>query len=892
MVSLMRMAFFPHGTTKIVATGKGISCNNLTGHVTRLNLENQDSFDSVDSVALRGMIDPSICELQHLTLLDLGYNHLEGTIPKCIGSLGELIELRLSNNKLISSIPHTLGNLSNLQTLDLDSNHYLVANDLEWVSHLSNLRYLYLSFINLGRAVDWLSSINKIPSLIELYLDGCGLPQPQVNPNSTPHSFCQLKVLQLSSNKLSGQLSDYTQQLYCSQNSIKTLDLSDNPFNSGPVPDFSRLSSLNTLYLRNTSIVGPLPQSLGHLPNLWILDLSYNQLTGSLSLFNFAKLLSLESLFLSHNQLNGTFPYAIGQLPTLFLFDVSSNKLSGVISEAHLSNLSTLEVLDVSQNSLAFNLNSNWVPPFQLLELSATSCILGPKFPSWLKHQGNLMVLHIPNSGISDSFPEWFWNISSSLFYLNVSHNILGGVLPKSLPSIHVHFHLNPNYVSYEWDLSFNNLSGPLPHFPPQLQGLFLSNNMFSGFVSSFCATPLLNLTYLDLSSNLLLGQLPDCWEQYQRLRVLNLANNNLSRRIPKSFGTLQQIETIHLNNNNFSGAIPILTLCSNLKFIDFGDNNLQGIIPVWVGHKLHHLIVLRLRGNKFQGIIPTSLCKLLLLQVLDLSKNNIIGKIPQCLSDITALSIIRFPRENISYVAEGFRINEPNEMAFFSDKAILAWKGENREYGKNLGLMTIIDLSCNHLIGEIPHSITALVALASLNLSGNNLTGYIPNNIGHMTMLESLDLSRNYLYGRIPASLSNLTFLSYMNFSFNNLSGKIPQSTQLDTFDGSTYVGNNGLCGPPIKKQCPGDENSPNHQLPRSSDKNGRVEDELINFGFYVSLGFGFIVGFWGVCGTLFFKSSWRHAYYEFFNNINDWVHVQLVLFVARMKRRFQVQD
>ena len=61
-----------------------------------------------------------------------------------------------------------------------------------------------------------------------------------------------------------------------------------------------------------------------------------------------------------------------------------------------------------------------------------------------------------------------------------------------------------------------------------------------------------------------------------------------------------------------------------------------------------------------------------------------------------------------------------------FVDEMILRWKRENREYGRILGLMTIIDLSLNHFTGEIPQGITTLTALAGLNLSGNNLTGFI----------------------------------------------------------------------------------------------------------------------------------------------------------------------
>ncbi|XP_027339767.1 receptor-like protein EIX2 [Abrus precatorius] len=391
---------------------------------------------------------------------------------------------------------------------------------------------------------------------------------------------------------------------------------------------------------------------------------------------------------------------------------------------------------------------------------------------------------------------------------------------------------------------------------------------MFSGSISSFCASSPVALSYLDLSSNLLEGPLSDCWGKFKYLQVLDLAKNNLSGEIPKSFGTLPDIETMHLNNNKFFGTLP-----------------------EWIGNSLHRLIVLRLRANKFQGNIPTSLCNILSLQVLDLSNNNITGEIPQCLGHINALSKIKFPRKDFFYVSVvPYSIEDTDKTNMFMDKAILVWKGENREYGKILGLTTIIDLSYNHLTGEIPQSITTLVALASLNLSGNNLTGFIPNNIGHIEMLESLDLSKNHLYGSMPSSFSKLNFLSYMNLSCNNLSGKIPISTQLQSFNASTYVGNNGLCGLPLTNRCPGDAISPSGSTFKHDTNVG--EDQLITFGFYISVVFGFIVGFWGVCGTLLIKSSWRYAYFQFFNNINDWIYVTLVVFIARMKRRFQIQD
>jgi EIX receptor 1/2 len=71
-----------------------------------------------------------------------------------------------------------------------------------------------------------------------------------------------------------------------------------------------------------------------------------------------------------------------------------------------------------------------------------------------------------------------------------------------------------------------------------------------------------------------------------------------------------------------------------------------------------------------------------------------------------------------------------------------------------------------------------------------------------------------------------------------------------------------------------------------------GENEDKFISFGFYVSLGIGFFVGFWGICGTLEVKTSWIHVYFRVFNNMNDRIHVTLAVFVSRLKKRFQVEE
>ncbi|GFP98088.1 leucine-rich repeat receptor-like serine/threonine-protein kinase bam3 [Phtheirospermum japonicum] len=118
--------------------------------------------------------------------------------------------------------------------------------------------------------------------------------------------------------------------------------------------------------------------------------------------------------------------------------------------------------------------------------------------------------------------------------------------------------------------------------------------------------------------------------------------------------------------------------------------------------------------------------------------------------------------------------------------------KGVMMEYTKTLGYLVNLDLSSNHLVGDIPPKLTNLTGLIGLNLSHNHLGGEIPRKIGDMQSLESLDLSSNNLSRTIPESLSKLTSLSHLKLSNNDLSGQIPTGPQLQTLNNpSIYEGN-----------------------------------------------------------------------------------------------------
>jgi hypothetical protein len=186
---------------------------------------------------------------------------------------------------------------------------------------------------------------------------------------------------------------------------------------------------------------------------------------------------------------------------------------------------------------------------------------------------------------------------------------------------------------------------------------------------------------------------------------------------------------------------------------------------------------------------------------------------------------------------------------------------------------MVNLDLSCNNLIGDIPREINSLVDLKNLNLSWNNFSGKIPKNISLLAQVESLDLSHNVLSGEIPASLSALTSLSRLNLSYNNLTGEVPSGNQLQTLENPRYIyiGNIGLCGPPLSWNCLQPE-----PIPVAQEHRDDLNDVA---SFFIALGSGYTMGLWVVFCTFLFKRKWRVIWYLGCYRLYDWVYMKVAV-------------
>ncbi|XP_047944008.1 receptor-like protein 9DC3 [Salvia hispanica] len=258
-------------------------------------------------------------------------------------------------------------------------------------------------------------------------------------------------------------------------------------------------------------------------------------------------------------------------------------------------------------------------------------------------------------------------------------------------------------------------------------------------------------------------------------------------------------------------------------------------------------------------------------LQVLDVSKNMFVGSLPD-----------RYINKFQGMIDA--KENQTDDEAYLFLTFIemkLTLKGLDQLLNRLLDTFTTLDLSSNRFCGNILPSIGNLNSLRYLNLSHNTLTGHIPSSLGHMSLLESLDLSSNKLGGQIPDELSRLTFLGKLK-PFDEYEGQIPQSIQLSTFGNEAYVGNEGLCGFPLTKECKRGDGKP-------SPLYVEVESDREIKWDYVFAAAGYVVGLGIFSWLLLFYQCFRYKYFEKVDNVFETI---LDCFQLRKKRERRRRD
>ncbi|XP_042410238.1 receptor-like protein EIX1 [Zingiber officinale] len=916
---------------------RGVGCDNITGHVTELDLHSpypyyvyeedpilyqMDSFSPGRIGASK--LNPSLEELKHLKYLDLSMNNFSfAHIPNMIASLVHLEYLNLSRTLFCGLVPPQFGNLSSLRYLDLNgcvnSLYYtfkscIRAGGLQWLS--PSLEYLDMSCVDLSRATNWLQEINSLGTFQVLNLGNAELP-PVTSPlpsfNLTSISQLSLFHYQNFTNAMLNWLSNASNLRYLDLRKcysglhVEQLQVS-----------FSALPNLKKLEIASNLIKGEISGILSNISTrLQYLDLSGNEVSGEIAdiLWN---LRHLEYLNLDSTYVRGYLPHVMENLTRIRHLSVSNTHIAGHIPET-VGKLVNLRFLDLSHNNVTGVIPWSMGNLTNLVVLYLGKSNLTGSIPETFGNLTNLELLFLYDSNVSGQVPESIGKLQK-LRALNLENNLLIGQIPESIGGLYNLEILN---------IPENNLIGQIPESIGGLANLEIldisENNLLGQIPRTF--GNLCNLIDLDLSHNSIGRELTDLIDGLSNctkgslLRVLYLDGNNLSGLIPPSVGQLHQLEELSLPHNSFqrltgshlqgnlspffcSTKLQVLDLSSNelsgevpkcpdqfptsLVSLHLNDNSLSGTFPTFLKNS-KELVILDLGENKFSGEIPMWIAQSLAsLKILRLHSNLLHGTIPTAIASIKSLQLLDLSSNrlhgnipsslgNLSAMAVIFSSDSLYHDSHYDETLIITAKGSSYEYTDELRLVRSMDLSNNNLSGEIPNELTYLLGLHFLNLSMNHLTGRIPEKIGGMSQLESLDLSMNNLTGEVPASLSALSFLGYLNLSYNNLSGRIPESTQLSTFNASIYAGNEGLCGSPLP-QC---SSHATFQVPSEqtqADKIGRVIQ-------YSSITIGFIVGFWGFIGIMILKKEVRVSLFQWLDKTCDHIYVQLALKLKKVK-------
>lgn len=125
------------------------------------------------------------------------------------------------------------------------------------------------------------------------------------------------------------------------------------------------------------------------------------------------------------------------------------------------------------------------------------------------------------------------------------------------------------------------------------------------------------------------------------------------------------------------------------------------------------------------------------------------------------------------------------------------SFKGPFPDFRHLQGLRSLY-LSDNQFSGVLPEDAFGggLLKLKKLHLSHNQFTGGIPSSLATLTKLTDLRLEGNQFTGKLPEFKQQFQIF---NVSSNSLEGPIPES--LAKTDSTSFSGNNGLCGEPLKE-------------------------------------------------------------------------------------------
>ncbi|PWA83465.1 Leucine-rich repeat-containing protein [Artemisia annua] len=507
---------------------------------------------------LSGRLPDSLGNLTSLKSLEISFNNLSGTLPQSLGKLGNLNFLSVHHNSLSGLVTEDhFANLTALDTIRAEGNTLtLKLSDNSWVPPFQ-VGILSIGSWNLGpHFPSWIQSQTNLWDL-----DIANALISDTMPSWFSSTFSNIDYLNVSFNRIQGFL--FQNVSFLAPKAV--LDLSDNDF-EGPIPETFNEAEFAVLDISSNRLSGnPDPflcPSLEKSRSLKVLDLSNNNLSGVIPdcWLNWP---NLSVISFQNNNFSGEIPQSVMELPSLESFNIRNNSLSGEIP-ASLLNLKSLQILELAENDFYGRipmLIGREETNLKLLSLRSNK--LDGEIPVELCRLTSIQILDLAHNNLSGTLPTCFYNFSSMFEKRELSPFVLYDVpfQVKVLGSASLVAkgrelkYTSILYLVTTLDLSGNKLYGSIPK---ELMGL-------------------LGLRWMNLSGNHLTGKIPEEIGEMTLLESLDLSVNEINGRIPWSISRLSLLSSLNLSFNKLTGQTPTGTQLQTFNESSFTGNLLCG---------------------------------------------------------------------------------------------------------------------------------------------------------------------------------------------------------------------------------------------------------------------------------------------------------------------------
>jgi Leucine-rich repeat (LRR) protein len=339
--------------------------------------------------------NPSLTDALRLQfVLPTAHNNMQGSLPSELNHLQSMEHFSVFGNSLTGSLPD-LGQWQNLDFFNVDSNSF-TGSIGSWFN-FPMLEYLDLASNDFSGT---LPSFDGATSLLEAALQNNRF-EGSVDAFNGATS---LSILYLQNNNLNGALSSDT----LADITLRQFDASNNRITGSFPAHFYKFHAID---MHNNSLSGELPPVTTAGGPLYFLSLYGNQIEGSL-------------------------PDTLGMLYNLIHLDLSNNQLTGTLMMDIFDQLQQLEYLFLHNNNFdSGNIMNMWkLTNLKELSLKGTNRV-GP-IPSWIgKYLTNLVLLDLHQNQLTGTIPTTFGSMTG-LRFLFLNDNRLSGTIPSELANM------------------------------------------------------------------------------------------------------------------------------------------------------------------------------------------------------------------------------------------------------------------------------------------------------------------------------------------------------------------------------------------------------------------------------------------------------------------------